>query len=370
MTQFANDEAVMQHAIEIARRGEGLVEPNPMVGAVIVDSDLRLLSEGWHERFGDHHAEVNAIRGMTEDMRGKSLFVTLEPCSHHGKTPPCADAVIKSGFARVVIGSVDPAPHVAGKGIERIRSAGVDVQTGLLADQTNRLIAPFRKLFTQQKPWVHAKWAMTLDGKIATSTGHSKWISNEQSRACVHQLRGRMDAIITGAGTVRSDDPQLTARPPGPRTPLRVVLDSTGTSVSPDSRLVQTIDQAPVLLVISSTANNDHVEQLSDLGCEILACQATDSARPNLDLLLAELGKRQMTNVLIEAGAGLLGSAIDRQLVDEVHVFVCPKLIGGSSALTPVAGKGLDEIPSPANIVEIDSQRFGSDIYFRGDVIR
>ncbi|MCA9037411.1 MAG: bifunctional diaminohydroxyphosphoribosylaminopyrimidine deaminase/5-amino-6-(5-phosphoribosylamino)uracil reductase RibD, partial [Planctomycetaceae bacterium] len=280
--QFADDEAVMRYAIEIAGRGEGLVEPNPMVGAVIVDRDRRLVSCGYHQKFGQAHAEVNAIAAATGCCRNAVLFVTLEPCSHHGKTPPCADAVIAEGFSRVVVGCQDPAPHVAGRGLAKIREAGIDVVVGVCEPESQRLIAPFRMLYSQHRPWVHAKWAMTLDGRIAAASGHSKWISSEESRTRVHRLRGRMDAIITGAGTVRADNPELTARPPGPRQPIRVILDSSGNNVRVDSQLVRTLDKAPVLVCVRqdacvSTDISAGLRSLVDAGVEVLPLPAAQA---------------------------------------------------------------------------------------------
>jgi diaminohydroxyphosphoribosylaminopyrimidine deaminase/5-amino-6-(5-phosphoribosylamino)uracil reductase len=277
--------------------------------------------------------------------------------------------VIAAGFRKVVIGCTDPAPHVAGRGIARLKEAGIEVIEGLLNDQATRLIAPFAKLMSRQQPWVHAKWAMTLDGRIAAASGHSKWISNEVSRGHVHQLRGRMDAIVTGAGTVRSDDPLLTARPTGPRTALRVVLDSTGQSITADCQLVKSVREAPVLVCVAEGVDGNAIQRLQDLGCEVLTTPADPHGRPSLQAVLTELGKRQCTNVLLEAGSGILGSAFDSQLVDEVHVFVAPKIVGGQNAMSPVGGIGLKEIPSSATLSAVDYTPCGSDLYIRGDVI-
>ncbi|MEZ6060163.1 MAG: bifunctional diaminohydroxyphosphoribosylaminopyrimidine deaminase/5-amino-6-(5-phosphoribosylamino)uracil reductase RibD [Planctomycetaceae bacterium] len=308
--------------------------------------------------------------GVPDRTHGAQLFVTLEPCCHHGKTPPCTDAVIAAGFRRVVIGCQDPARHAAGRGIDRLRVAGIEVEIGVCEDEVRRLIAPFEMLMCSGRPWVHAKWAMTLDGRIATATGHSQWISNDESRAEVHRLRGRMDAIVTGAGTVRRDDPALTARPAGPRTALRVVLDSRGTSVSADSRLVKTIADAAVLVVVTSLAESQQVQRLKELGCEVFTAPPDAVGRPDVSAVLTELAKRHFTNVMIEAGPEVLGSFFDAQLIDEVHVFVAPKLIGGSSARPPIGGSGLLRIPEWPNIRAVTSQLFGGDHYIRGDVVR
>lgn len=371
--QFSDDQAVMRHALQLATCGEGLVEPNPQVGAVIVDDRRELIAAGYHQQFGGPHAEIHAIRAAGERCRGADLFVTLEPCSHFGKTPPCADAVIAAGLRRVVIGCPDPAPHVAGGGVARLRAAGIAVEVGVCQEEAARLIAPFRTLQLQHRPWVHAKWAMTVDGHIATRTGHSRWISCEQSRATVHQLRGRMDAIITAAGTVRADNPLLTARPPGPRTALRVVLDATGTSLTPDTQLWQTAGEAPVLALVTDRAAAAQVTALREAGIEVLLVPAehvTAANRPLIrpDFVLQELGRRQYTHALLEGGGGLLGSFFDAQRIDELHVFIAPKLIGGQQAIAPIGGTGLARIPETANLTRVRCQPSGTDLLLQADV--
>ena len=370
MTAMANafscDEDVMRRAVEIAGRGLGLVEPNPMVGAVIVDADRRLLAEGWHQQFGGPHAEVHALAAAGAIPPGAQLFVTLEPCSHHGKTPPCADAVAAAGFARVVIGCQDPAPHVAGRGIARLRAAGITVDVGVCQPQARDLIAPFAMLHSQQRPWVHAKWAMTLDGRIASRTGHSKWISNEQSRGWVHQLRGRMDAIITAAGTVRHDNPLLTARPPGPRTPLRVVLDRSGESLTDDCQLVQTAAEVPVLLAADErTLSAATAHRLQQAGVDI--CRTSGQSRAEHAVsLLHELADRQCTHVLLEAGPGLMGACFDAGVIDEVHAFVAPRLVGGETAVSPIGGAGQNQISSLPSLRHVRVQQFADDTLIEG----
>lgn len=364
---YTSDEEVMQRAIKIAQSGFGFVEPNPMVGAVIMDVGRRnLIAEGYHEKFGEAHAEINAIRQAGEATRGADLFVSLEPCSHFGKTPPCADAVIAAGFRRVVVGCQDPAPHVAGQGIQRIRDAGIPVEVGVCEVEARRLIAPFETLMIKQRPWVHAKWAMTLDGRVATTSGHSQWISSAESRVWVHQLRGRVDAIITGSGTVRADDPLLTARPVGPRTALRVVVDSTGESIMADRKLVKTISQAPVMVCVSRRCGEVGKNRLRDLGVEVFETSGEGSV--DLSEVLQELGRRRCTHVLLEAGPGLLGAFFDRGLIDEVHAFVAPQLIGGAMALSPVGGVGLPAIPGIANLTAFRVQPSGDDFLIEADV--
>jgi len=372
--KFDSPNAVMQYAVELASRGLGRVEPNPAVGAVLVDEHLNLLTSGYHERFGGPHAEVNALTDFVarvedasfrqELLANATLYVTLEPCCHHGKTPPCSEAVIAAGIRKVQVGIRDPSPHVAGGGIQQLQNAGVQVSTGLAEEQIRELNAPFLKLLESGLPWVHAKWAMTLDGKIATRTGVSKWISGEASRQRVHLLRGRMDAIIVGAGTARADDPLLTVRVPGPRTPVRVVVDS-GASLPLDSQLVRTVDEAPVLLAVSEDAPAERIEKLRNAGVDILVAGGTES-RVDLKKLLAELGRRSMTNVLIEGGGELLGAAFDGHFVDETHVFVAPKIAGGADAVTPVGGVGLELISEAGQLRGQTVELVGDDVYIHG----
>lgn len=343
---FLDEPSVMQHALEAARRGIGRVEPNPPVGAVIVDEQLRLLGAGAHLEFGGAHAEVYALQAAGEQSRGATMFVTLEPCCHQGKTPPCSRAIIEAGIKRVVVALRDPAPHVDGGGIAELREAGLVVETGLLTEGAVLLAAPFLKRVTTGRPFVHAKWAMTLDGKIASHTGHSKWISNETARYKVHELRGRMDAIVVGSETARRDDPLLTARPAGPRTATRIVIDR-DLRLDPNARLFQTIEQAPVLLATSESAERERGKLYRSLGAEVLPLRWSDASERRLDLgmLLLELGQREMSNVLIEGGGGILGDLFDRQEIDACHVFIAPKLVGGQTAPGPLAGQGLDAIP-------------------------
>lgn len=365
--QFATREAAMRHALQLAKRGLGAVEPNPPVGAVVVDKSGLLIAEGWHQKFGGPHAEVFALAAAGERARGATLYCTLEPCSHHGKTPPCAPAVIAAGIRKVVIGTGDPAPHVNGRGIAQLRAAGIEVEVGVCEDEARRLIAPFCRLMLEHRPWVHAKWAMSLDGRIATRTGDSKWISSEASRARAHELRGRCDAILVGVGTVLADDPLLTARPAGPRIATRIVLDSLArTPVT--SQLVRTAAQSPVIVATSTAAPAERVSALRDQGVEVLPFSSdSDSARPALRNLLAELGQRKMTHVLLEGGAGLLGSAFDGQLVDECHVFVAPRVIGGENALSPVGGTGIEAMRDVMTLARMEWQQLGPDLYLHGD---
>jgi diaminohydroxyphosphoribosylaminopyrimidine deaminase/5-amino-6-(5-phosphoribosylamino)uracil reductase len=363
-TQFTSLDDAMLRAMELARRGEGCVEPNPMVGAVVVDDDMRLLGEGWHERFGGPHAEVHAIRTAGDRCRGATLVVTLEPCSHQGKTPPCVDQVLAAGFRRVVIGAIDPNPSVHGSGIQKLREAGVEVVEGVRSAEARELIAPFITFMREQRPYVHAKWAMSLDGRIAARTGQSQWISNEASRAVAHQLRGRMDAILVGVGTVLVDDPQLTARPPGPRRALRVVLDGRGRTPI-DCRVTRDLDVTPTLIVTTTHSSAEWRGALESRRVEVLvSAESSPDHRVAIEPLLSELHARQVTNLLVEGGSAVLGSFHDAGLIDECHCFVAPKLIGGNAALSPLGGLGHDAPEAPFSRVEI--RELSGDVYLRG----
>jgi diaminohydroxyphosphoribosylaminopyrimidine deaminase / 5-amino-6-(5-phosphoribosylamino)uracil reductase len=345
----------MRHALELAERGRGFVEPNPLVGAVVLDAAGHLAGEGWHERFGGPHAEVVALKAAAERARGGSLVVTLEPCCHHGKTPPCTDAVRGSGVKRVVAAMSDPFRNVAGGGIALLRSAGLEVQVGVCEREANRLNAPYLKLLRSGRPWVHAKWAMTLDGKIATRTGDSKWVGSEESRRRVHELRGRMDAVVVGRGTVVADDPLLTARPPGPRVAARVVVTASG-ELPERCRLRDTAREMPVI-VYTSPENEAKLAGWAGSGAEVVSLSGVPD-------ILDDLGKRRFTNVLVEGGARLLGSFLDAGAIDEFHVYVAPKLIGNGP--TAIAGSGVERMTEALRVFDLTSAPSGEDVYVRG----
>jgi diaminohydroxyphosphoribosylaminopyrimidine deaminase/5-amino-6-(5-phosphoribosylamino)uracil reductase len=340
----------MTRALALAAKGRGAVEPNPMVGAVVLDASGRVVGEGWHARFGGPHAEVNALAAAGERAKGGTLVVTLEPCCHFGKTPPCTEAVIRSCVSRVVVGMADPFPKVAGGGIATLRASGIEVIVGVCQDEAERLNAPYLKLLRTGRPWVIQKWAMTLDGKMATHTGDSKWISSEASRKLVHELRGRVDAVIVGGNTVRVDDPLLTARPPGPRTPTRVVISATG-NLPADCQLVRTAKESPVL-VATTAPGATRLAAWSAAGAEILTVGT-------LAAVFDELGRRRMTNVLVECGPKLQTAIADAGLGDDVVAFVAPRLIGGAN--TVVAGTTLSGLT-------VESA--GGDVVIRGAVVK
>jgi diaminohydroxyphosphoribosylaminopyrimidine deaminase/5-amino-6-(5-phosphoribosylamino)uracil reductase len=364
------DEIDLQHltrALALAERGQGCVEPNPMVGCVIAQGP-RVVGEGWHRKFGGPHAEIEALRMAGSAARGATLYVTLEPCCHHGQTPPCTDAVIAAGLRRVVASQTDPFPRVAGGGLAQLRAAGIQVDVGLLEPEARRLNAPYRKLVTLGRPWLIAKWAMTLDGKLATSAGSSQWVSNEASRAVVHRLRGRVDAILVGRGTAAADDPLLTARPAGPRQATRIVVDSHA-ALSLESRLVRTARETPVLVAAGPEAPAERRQQLAAAGCDVWVGTAPDRTE-RLVQLLDELGRRRLTNVLVEGGGQLLGSLLDRGQLDEVHVFVAPKLVGGATAPSPVAGRGLLRMDDALRLEPPIVETLDGDLYLRARVLR
>ncbi|WP_145027186.1 bifunctional diaminohydroxyphosphoribosylaminopyrimidine deaminase/5-amino-6-(5-phosphoribosylamino)uracil reductase RibD [Caulifigura coniformis] len=357
----------MRQALTLAALGIGRVEPNPAVGAVIVDDNLQLLGQGYHEEFGGPHAEAGALAEAGAYAKGATLYVTLEPCAHHGKTPPCADAIIQAGLQRVVIAMQDPFPKVDGRGIDLLKKAGIAVEVGLLENEARRLTAPFRKLTETGLPYVHAKWAMTLDGRIATASGDSKWITSEESRVRGHRLRGRMDAILVGCGTVLADDPLLTARVGAPvRKATRIVFDSHA-KIPLDSQLVTTAKDTPVLVIASARADRAKVDQLRQKEVEVLqlASDPSENRAAAVQNVLEELGRRRMTNVLVEGGGQLLGSFFDAEQVDEAHVFMGPRIIGSADARSPVCGEGRRWIADAAEFELLSHERIGDDVYLK-----
>ena len=387
-----SEEQYMLYAIELAARGQGHVEPNPMVGCVLVRDD-QIIGHGFHEQFGGPHAEINAIDSIgnlddsVEQQRhlnaaGATAFVTLEPCSHVGKTGPCCDALIEAKISRVVVACLDPNPLVAGQGIKRLEEAGIKVEVGMLESQACSIMAPYLKRIEQSKPWVIAKWAMTLDGKIATSTGDSKWISSSDSRQLVHGLRARVDAVMVGIGTALADDPMLNARldeqsrtasgagvlpsetTPSTRSPaLRVVVDSMA-RLGLESKLVRTAEEIPTLIAVGPGADSAKLEQLAAHGCQLFKHPSTDPTE-RLDALLSHLADQQLTNVLVEGGGQLLGSLHDLHQIDEVHCFIGPKIVGGEG-ISPVHGNGLELIKDSMQLSIRSVEQIGNDVYVVG----
>ncbi len=358
----------MVRALAQARKGEGRTRPNPAVGAVIV-ADGRVVGEGYHPAAGQPHAEIFALRQAGDRAKGADLYVTLEPCSHQGRTGPCADAVIAAGIARVFVGTGDPNPQVCGRGIARLRAAGIEVQVGLLEVECLRLIAPFAKHITCGRPFVTLKTAVTLDGKTATATGDSRWISGPASRQYVHRLRDRVDAILVGVGTVLHDDPQLTTRlPEGGRNPLRVVVDS-HLRISDQAKLLDDLGSASTLIATTSSACVQKVERLQRQGVEVLVLDGP-GGRVNLPELLQRLGERGIQHLLLEGGSGLNEAMLQAGLIDRVMVFVAPKIVGGSDGFGIFSGAGVRQLADALSLNDVRSSRFEDDILIEGEVVQ
>lgn len=380
--QNLNDLKWMQRALELARGGLGHVEPNPLVGAVVADG-AEFISEGRHERFGEAHAEVNALRAAGPRARGATIYVTLEPCCHQGKTPPCTEAIIRSGIRRAVVAMRDPFDKVCGRGLQQLRDAGLEVLSGVHERQTRMLNQPFIKLVTTGRPYVTAKWAMTLDGRLAAATGDSRWISGPASRRLVHSMRSRMDAIIIGSGTARVDDPQLTVRlendaPPAPSTnapdygrrPARVVIDPNLT-LSAESELVRSARQTPLLLVTNSALACDAaaIDRLTAAGAEIIHPAEADTESEGkiaVDALLLELGRRGMTNVLVEGGRRTLESFFAAESIDALAVFIAAKLIGGEPHHVAPGPCGLEMMSNALSLLQSRFTPVGDDLLVTG----
>ena len=371
---MSDHEEYMRRALALAENGRGRVEPNPVVGAVVVRDD-RAAGEGYHERVGGPHAEINAIRAAGDACRGAVIYVTLEPCCQHGRTPPCSDALIEAGFAKVVIGAPDP---TQGGAAAQLRAAGVEVVEDVLRQECEKQNRPFFTLRLHGRPYVIAKWAMTLDGRIAAERGDSRWISSEESRQRVHELRSRVDAVVVGLGTVLKDDPLLTCRLPGGRNPRRIVLDSLA-RLPLDCNLVRTASEAKVLVAVSEVAPHERTDALQAAGCRVLRIRSPgfrpppESVAPSradggVDLrqVLAELSRIDLTNVLIEGGRELLTSAFKARVVDEVWTFVAPKCIGGRDAPAPLADLGLRVMQDALELEELTYSRHGRDMLIRG----
>jgi len=358
-----DDQRWMRRALELAARGRGRVEPNPPVGAVIV-REGRLLAEAYHQRFGGPHAEVKAIQiaAARGGCRGATLYVTLEPCTgEHKKTPPCCPLVIQAGFARVVIGTDDPTQEPAAP---RLEAAGIRVTRGVLEKECRRLISPFLTVRLKGRCYVIAKWAMTADGKIATVTGDARWVSGPAARETVHQWRNQVDAVLVGIGTVRRDDPLLTCRLPGGRNPRRVVLDA-GASLAAESRLIRTAAEAPVIVACLSTAPDESRARLARAGCAVWPL-AGEEGRVDLHELARRLAAEGVTNLMVEGGRSALTAFFERGLVDEVRVFVAPKIVGGATAPGPVAGEGVRHMADALGVCDPEWTTVGEDVLLTG----
>ena len=351
------DRRMMERALELAKRGVGQVSPGPLVGCVIVSPSGEVVGEGFYIFEEVNHAETIALALAGEKARGATAYVSLEPHAHHGRTPPCTDALIAAGIKRVVAPIEDLNPTVSGKGFAHLRAAGLEVETGLLAEEASQINEAYLHYMRTGRPFVHLKFAVSLDGKIATRTGDSRWVTGEQSRARVHVLRHAYDAILVGAGTVEKDDPLLTDRSGLPRRrPLvRVILDDK-VRLSPESKLARTSSEAPVL-VFGRSSNRD----LLDKGVEILSLDPLD-----LRAVLDALGRRSIQSVLVEGGAAISGSFIDARLANKITFFVAPKIIGGTDAPIAVGGKGIERMAEALDLDNIKVVQSGRDIEVTG----
>lgn len=351
----------MMRALELAKQGRGYVNPNPMVGAVIVKNG-KIIGEGYHQRFGDKHAEMNAIVNAQDSVQDATMYVTLEPCSHFGKTPPCAKALIDYKIKEVYVASRDPNPLVAGRGIQMLQEAGIIVHVGLL-DQENKLLnRVFFKYIQTKKPYVIMKSAMTVDGKTASYAHDSKWITNDASRTYVHQLRQQLSAVMIGVNTVAVDDPMLTVRfcKDCTNQPTRIILDTYG-EISLEAKVVQTANEFKTIVATTSHCTNEKIKQLQALGVKVLVTPLLDD-NVDLPLLMQMIGADGIDSILLEGGSFVNFSALDGGIVDEVIVFVAPKIIGGQHALTPVGGRGKEKIQD-GFMLELQSiKQFGEDV--------
>ncbi|MBC8061912.1 MAG: bifunctional diaminohydroxyphosphoribosylaminopyrimidine deaminase/5-amino-6-(5-phosphoribosylamino)uracil reductase RibD [Clostridiaceae bacterium] len=355
----------MERALELAKMGAGHTNPNPLVGAVIVKAG-RIIGEGYHQIYGSHHAEVNAFINATEDVNGATMYVTLEPCSHYGKTPPCADAIVENKLKKVIIGLKDPNPLVAGRGIKILEDNGIEVVTGILAEEGKKLNEIFLKYITTKMPFCLMKTAMTLDGKIATYTGDSQWVTGELSREYVHQLRHRVAGIMVGIGTVLSDNPSLTTRLQWGigSDPIRIIVDSSG-RIPLEAKVLNIKSKARTIIATTEKVDKGKIKALEEKGAEIIITPVKNG-RVDLVFLMKALGERKIDSVMLEGGSELNYSALQDGIVDKVYAFIAPQILGGNTAKTSVGGQGKAYMKEAISLNGIDFKRFGNDIMIEG----
>ncbi|MFT9493952.1 bifunctional diaminohydroxyphosphoribosylaminopyrimidine deaminase/5-amino-6-(5-phosphoribosylamino)uracil reductase RibD [Anaerosolibacter sp.] len=355
----------MHRALLLARKGVGYTRPNPLVGAVIVKED-RIIGEGYHGIYGGPHAEINAFNNATEDVRGATMYVTLEPCSHYGKTPPCAHAIVEKGINKVVVAMVDPNPLVAGRGVDILKSNGIEVITGILEDEAKTLNEVFIKYITRGLPFCLLKTAMTLDGKIAAHTGDSRWITNKKSRGYVHELRHQYAGIMVGIGTVLADDPMLTTRLENGIgiDPVRIIVDSHG-RIPLESRVLHLSSSAKTLIATTDQIPKEKLLALQSLGAEVILLPSIQGQVSLPDLTKA-LGERKLDSILLEGGSTLNYAALEAGIVDKVMAFISPKLLGGAHAKTPIGGQGKSLVRDAIQLKNISIHRFDEDILIEG----
>lgn len=352
----------MAKAVSLAKKGSGRTSPNPMVGAVIVKNNA-ICGRGFHPKAGEPHAEIFALKDAGELASGATIYVTLEPCSHYGRTPPCTKAIEKAGIKHVVIGMVDPNPLVAGKGIDYLKSCGIRVTCNVLEKECRELNRTFIKYITTGLPFVTSKIAATLDGFIATRTGDSKWITNEKSRAFVHRLRDSVDAILTGVETVIKDDPSMTARIPGGKgkDPLKIVLD-TRLRIPVHSKILTQDSPAKTIVVCTEYAQKENIEIIKQTGALIMIAPMDKNSRPDLKWLLKELGKQEITSLLVEAGPTLQGAFAGLDLIDKYNIFLAPKILAASGGIPMMTGNERLLIKEATQMDKMRIKRFGNDI--------
>ncbi len=356
----------MQRAIALAKKGGGFVHPNPLVGCVVVKNG-EIIAEGYHKRYGGFHAERNPLNACTTDPKGATLYVTLEPCCHVGKTPPCTDIIIEKGIRKVVVGILDPNPLVSGKGVKKLQDAGIEVVTGIEENSIKELNKVFLKFIKTRQPYVLMKYAMTMDGKIASRSGDSKWITGEASRQVVHALRSEMMGIVVGRGTVSADNPMLNCRLDGqPHQPIRIVIDRKA-SLSPASRLAQTATEYRTIVAHTDAAMPEHLNALQEKGVETVCCLAKDGSVDICDFV-NRMGAQGINSLLLEGGASLNASFLEAGCVDEVYAFIAPKIIGGSAALSPVSGKGFQMMSEAIALEHLSIENIGCDLLMKGKI--
>ncbi len=362
-------EEYMRRALELARKGEGHTSPNPMVGCVVV-KDGRIISEGYHEKYGEFHAERNALTRCTEDTAGADLYVTLEPCCHQGKTPPCTDIIIEKKIARVFVGSMDSNPLVAGKGVQILRDHGIYVETGILDAECRKLNEVFYHYIATKTPFVVMKYAMTLDGKIACATGDSKWVTGEIARTQVHQMRGRYRGIMVGIGTVLADDPMLNCRVEGGVDPVRIICDS-NLHIPTESQIVKTASDIETIVACSQEAleserKQEKIRRLKEAGIQIIGTEGAHGV--NLVELMKKLGGQNIDSILLEGGGTLNASALEDGIVNKVYAYIAGKLIGGMDARSPVEGMGVDRMADAITLQNMEIEKLGDDFCIVGYV--
>ncbi|MBN1662477.1 MAG: bifunctional diaminohydroxyphosphoribosylaminopyrimidine deaminase/5-amino-6-(5-phosphoribosylamino)uracil reductase RibD [Deltaproteobacteria bacterium] len=360
------DEFYMRQALKLAKRGEGRVSPNPMVGAVIVKGN-RIIGKGYHQCCGENHAETNAVCNAKESIAGATIYVTLEPCSHHGRTPPCAEMLLAHKPARVVVGTLDPNPLVAGRGMDLLKKNGIATTVGVLAEECLKLNEKYFKFIQTRVPFVTLKYAQTLDGRIATAAGHSQWISSDASRRYAHTLRSVHDAVLVGAGTVIKDDPELTVRLVKGKNPLRVVVDSQ-LRTPPDAKIIKNQGDAATLIAITAHADRKKRAAFADLGVEILEIDEDRRGQVDLKALLRELGKRNIASVLVEGGSEIITAFFRDGLADRVTIITAPKIAG--AGIEAVGDLGIRDMNHAIPIACEKILRRGGDFIMEGKIVR